>query len=103
MRRGCISQGNIQCDNCGQVVPYAGRYMTVEEKDGEETSEAGETKNYCVKCCVEKKYAAYREEKRGKSINLLLRREETSQRIELFGRVKNHERENLSLCCMALC
>ncbi len=63
MRRGCISQGNIQCDSCGQIVPYAGRYMTVEEKDGIETSEDGETKNYCVKCCIEKKYAEYREEK----------------------------------------
>ena len=48
MRRGCISQGNIKCDSCGQIVPYAGRYMTVEEVDGAESSEGGETKNYCV-------------------------------------------------------
>ena len=63
MRRGCISQGNIQCDNCGQIVPYAGRYMAVEEKDGVKNGDGGETKNYCVKCCLEKKYAEYREEK----------------------------------------
>ena len=63
MRRGCISQGNIKCDNCGTVVPYAGRYMTVEEVNGAESSEGGDTKNYCVKCCVKKKYAEYREEK----------------------------------------
>lgn len=63
MRRGCISQGNIQCDSCGTVVPYAGRYMTVEEKEGAETSEVGETKNYCVACCLEKGYAEAREEK----------------------------------------
>jgi hypothetical protein len=37
--------------------------MTVEEIDGAESSEGGETKNYCVKCCVKKKYAEYREEK----------------------------------------
>ena len=63
VRRGCISQGNIKCDDCGAIVPYAGRYLTVEEKDGEETAEGGETKNYCVKCCLEKKYAEYRTEK----------------------------------------
>jgi hypothetical protein len=37
--------------------------MTVEEQDGVETSEGGETKNYCVTCCLKKKYAEYREEK----------------------------------------
>ena len=37
--------------------------MTVEEVDGAESSEGGETKNYCVKCCIKKKYAEYREEK----------------------------------------
>jgi ribosomal protein S26 len=63
VRRGCISQGNIQCDSCGKIVPYAGRYMTVEEKDGVENGEGGETKNYCVKCCLEKKYAEYRADK----------------------------------------
>ena len=63
MRRGCISQGNIKCDSCGYTVPYAGRYLTVEEEDGVEVSEGGETKNYCIKCCLEKKYAEYRVEK----------------------------------------
>ena len=65
MRRGTVFlKGKyLKCDSCGQIVPYAGRYMTVEEKDGAETSEGGETKNYCVKCCVKKKYAEYREEK----------------------------------------
>jgi len=63
LRRGCISQGNILCDNCNQTIPYAGRYLTVEEKGSKETAEGGETKDYCVKCCLEKKYAEYREEK----------------------------------------
>jgi hypothetical protein len=37
--------------------------MTVEEVNGAESNEGGDTKNFCVKCCVKKKYAEYREEK----------------------------------------
>jgi len=44
MRRGCISQGNIKCDSCGQIVPYAGRYMTVEETDGQKLPRAEKQK-----------------------------------------------------------
>lgn len=78
MRRGCISQGNIQCDHCSQTIPYAGRYLTVEEKDGAENGEGGETKNYCVKCCLKKKYAEYREEK-GEKILTFFYEEKKSQ------------------------
>jgi hypothetical protein len=68
MRRGCISQGNIKCDNCGddgsvcRTLHDSGR-----SRMGQETSEGGETKNFCVKCCVKKKYAEYREEKGDKA------------------------------------
>jgi hypothetical protein len=66
VRRGCISQGTIQCDSCHQTIPYAQRYLSVEEKDKAE-NEGGEAKHYCVECSFKKGYVEYREEK-GKKI-----------------------------------
>ena len=62
MRQGCISLGKAQCDNCGVIIPYAERYLIINEEDGEET-ESGKKYSYCVKCCLEKGYAEYRDEK----------------------------------------
>jgi len=62
MRRGCISLGEIQCDECHHSIPYPDRYLVVEEKDGIE-DEDGETRRYCVECCLNKGYARYKEEK----------------------------------------
>jgi hypothetical protein len=62
MRRGCISLGEIKCDGCGDPIPYPNRYLAVNEKDGVEDDE-GETRRYCVECCLKKGYARYKEEK----------------------------------------
>jgi len=62
MRRGCISLGEIKCDNCSNPIPYPDRYLAINEKDGVE-DEGGETKRYCVACCLKKGYAQYKEEK----------------------------------------
>jgi hypothetical protein len=62
MRRGCISLGEIKCDECHQTIPYPDCYLAVDEKDGIEDEE-GETKRYCVECCLKKGYAHYKEEK----------------------------------------
>jgi len=62
MRRGCISLGEIQCDECHHTIPYPDRYLAVDEKDGVEDAE-GETRRYCVECCLKKGYAHYKEEK----------------------------------------
>jgi hypothetical protein len=62
MRRGCISLGEIKCDGCGNPIPYPDRYLAVNEKNGVEDEE-GETKRYCVECCLKKDYAHYKEEK----------------------------------------
>jgi len=62
MRRGCISLGNVQCDDCHRVIPYLERYLVIDEEDGVEVEE-GETSRYCVDCCLKKGYAHYREEK----------------------------------------
>jgi hypothetical protein len=62
MRRGCISLGEIKCDGCHNVIPYPDRYLAVDEKDGVEDNE-GETRRYCLDCCLKKGYAQYKEEK----------------------------------------
>ncbi len=62
MRRGCISLGNVQCDDCHRIIPYLERYLAIDEKDGVEVEE-GETSRYCVECCLKKGYAHYRMEK----------------------------------------
>ncbi len=62
MRRGCVSLGEIKCDECKNVIPYPDRYLAINEKDGVEDEE-GETKRYCVECCIKKDYAHYKEEK----------------------------------------
>ena len=62
MRRGCISLGEIKCDECQNVIPYPDRYLVVDEKNGVEDDE-GEPRRYCVECCLKKGYAHYKEEK----------------------------------------
>jgi hypothetical protein len=62
MRRGCVSLGEIKCDECKNVIPYPDRYLAINEKDGVEDDE-GETRRYCVECCIKKDYAHYKEEK----------------------------------------
>ncbi|MFC1980692.1 hypothetical protein ACFLVN_00345 [Chloroflexota bacterium] len=62
MRRGCISLGEVQCDECHRIIPYPERYLAVEEKDGVEDEE-GEAHHYCVDCGLKKNYAHYKVEK----------------------------------------
>ncbi len=62
MRRGCISLGEVKCDECQRNIPYPERYLTVEEKNGAEDDE-GDTHRYCVECSLKKGYAHYKVEK----------------------------------------
>lgn len=62
MRRGCISLGQVQCDECNRIIQHAERYLAIEEEDGVE-AEGGKTNNYCVECALQKGYASDREEK----------------------------------------
>ncbi|MFC1938817.1 hypothetical protein ACFLWM_01515 [Chloroflexota bacterium] len=57
MRRGCISLGDIECDGCHRIIPHSERYLIIEGKKGV-------TVSLCVKCCLEKGYACYREDRR---------------------------------------
>jgi len=62
MRRGCISLGEIKCDNCGKPIPYPDRYLAINETKGVEDEE-GKTQRYCLECSLKKGYAHYKEEK----------------------------------------
>ena len=56
MRRGCISLGNVQCDQCHRIIPYSERYLIIEDEDGA-------TLQLCVDCSLKEGYARYKEVK----------------------------------------
>ncbi|MFC1935059.1 hypothetical protein ACFLXZ_01945 [Chloroflexota bacterium] len=62
MRRGCISLGEVKCEQCQRDIPYPERYLAIDEKDGAEDEE-GELRRYCVECSIKKGYAHYKSEK----------------------------------------
>ena len=62
MRRGCISLGELQCDECHHRIPAPDRYLVIDEKDGV-ADEEGEPHRYCSECSLEKGYAHYKTEK----------------------------------------
>jgi len=47
MRRGCISLGNIKCEECQRLIKYPERYMYLEESDGKSVT-------LCLDCCESK-------------------------------------------------
>ncbi len=55
MRRGCISLGNIQCEDCHRTIPYPERYLIEETEDV--------TLRLCVDCCLKRGYAHDKSEK----------------------------------------
>jgi hypothetical protein len=56
MHRGCLSLGNIQCDDCHRLIPHSERYLIVEEENGTSL-------RLCVDCSLTKGLAHYKEEK----------------------------------------
>jgi hypothetical protein len=62
MRRGCISLGEVNCDECKRLIPYPERYLAIDEEGGIEVDN-GKTVRYCVDCCLQKGYAHYKIEK----------------------------------------
>lgn len=55
MRSGCISLGNVQCEDCHSTIPYPERYL-VEETEGV-------TLRLCVDCSLKRGYARNKSEK----------------------------------------
>ena len=62
MRRGCISLGDIQCNECHHTIPYSERYLAIDEEDGVEVEE-GKITRYCTECSLPKGYAHYKEDR----------------------------------------
>ena len=56
MRRGCISLGNIQCDDCQRIILHPECYLMVEEPEGVNLS-------LCIDCCLKRGYAHHKQEK----------------------------------------
>lgn len=56
MRRGCVSLGVVQCDDCHRIIPYPERYLIIEEAEGAAL-------RLCSDCCLKKGYADYKQEK----------------------------------------
>ncbi len=62
MRRGCISLGEVQCDECKRTIPYPERYLVLNETNGVEDEE-GELHRYCLACSLKKGFAHHKVEK----------------------------------------
>jgi len=62
VRRGCISLGEVQCNDCHRIIPYPERYLAIDEENGVKV-EKGKTLRYCVDCCLKRGYAHYKIEK----------------------------------------
>lgn len=63
MRRGCVSLGDIVCDNCHSAIPYPERYLATDVDENGEEVESGKTARYCAVCAQKKGMARFREEK----------------------------------------
>ena len=62
MRRGCLSQGQVKCANCGQLVLFPQRYLVIDEDEqGQEVEQGGKSVSYCVECAFTKGYARHRQ------------------------------------------
>jgi hypothetical protein len=56
MHRGCISLGDVQCDECHRIIPYPERYLVIDKAENT-------ILRLCLGCCLSKGYARYTEEK----------------------------------------
>ena len=53
MRRGCISLGQVECDDCHRIIPYPERYLAIDEAEGTKL-------HLCIDCSLKKGYARYK-------------------------------------------
>jgi hypothetical protein len=56
VRRGCISLGNINCDQCGRAILYPERYLFIEE---------AKKQTMCMDCCLKKNLVKPANDKEG--------------------------------------
>ncbi|MDP2917716.1 MAG: hypothetical protein Q8O16_07310 [Dehalococcoidia bacterium] len=64
MRRGCISLGNIKCDECKRTILYPERYLAIQEDSINRT--------LCKDCCLSKGLAKEESSKDGRDTTFLL-------------------------------
>ena len=62
MRQGCMSLGQVMCNECNRIIPHSECYLVVNEKSSAE-AEKPHTLRYCVECCLKRGYARHRMEK----------------------------------------
>ena len=56
VRQGCISLGQVRCDDCHRIIPYPERYLAIDEAEGT-------TVRLCIDCALKRGYARYKVEK----------------------------------------
>ena len=56
MRRGCISLGEAQCDECHRIIPYLERYLIDEDAEGARL-------HLCTDCSLNRGYASHKQDK----------------------------------------
>jgi hypothetical protein len=57
VRRGCISLGNIKCNECGRAILYPERYLSMEQE--------GKNILLCMDCCTKKNLVKPENDKEG--------------------------------------
>ena len=57
MHCGCISLGNVKCDECQRNIPYPERYLLIDEPDNNQY--------LCVDCCQKRGLVKQRKGERG--------------------------------------
>jgi hypothetical protein len=57
VRRGCISLGNMKCNECGRAILYPERYLYIEDED--------KSQALCMNCCKEKNLVKPENDKEG--------------------------------------
>jgi len=90
VRQGCISLGKVKCDSCQNIIPYAERYVIVDEEDNEEV-ESGKLQCYCTDCSLDKGYARYREEKNQRVLTFFPDDMSTGSPEEIVAPQENNE------------
>lgn len=86
MRRGCMSVGDIHCDNCGRIIKHPEQYLAMDVNDtlarddimekleSDKPERHRELKSgrgplrYCTNCSMSKGYAKQRADKGDKGI-----------------------------------
>ena len=56
MRRGCISLGHVQCDDCHRIIDYLEPYLVTDETEGK-------ILHLCFDCALNMGFVHYRQEK----------------------------------------